>query len=366
MENNTYKPSNKFNITGFLLIILAVAGAGCLLSALYLKINQINPIVYLTILLTCGFGALLGLISNLIIHKFKIRNAGMALLAVLIGALIFTYFKWALYDYWDYKDVMENMKEKYNVSESDILKIEPEFERTLGGVITSPSTLWNDIKQINEEGRWSYSSSHSSSSTKTPVKGIPLTIVWIFEAGILLLIPMLMANSKAKCPFSETDDEWMTEYKTPFLFGNYDITRNKQLILNNPDEIFNIPYLENLAPRQGYIKGILYHSADYSECYLTLAIQTHNKKNNKYDSANIIKYLKLSYPQVDRLFDHCHLNKPFASTTNYNYQTQYQTPEQNTPMSNGYAQPTYQQPIYQPQQPTQNKSDYVDPDEFFK
>ncbi len=361
MGNNTYKPSNKFNITGFLLIILAVSGAGCLLSAIYLKINQINPIVYLTILLTCGFGALIGLIANLIIKKFKIRNPGMAVLAVLIGALVFTYFKWALYISWDNQNTLQEGKEDYHLTEEYMISKLPYLDNSLGDLLKSPSELMDQIKNVNEEGRWSYSSSHSSSSTKTPVKGIPLTIVWVFEAGILLLLPMIMANSKSKCPFSETDDEWMSEYKTPFMFGNYDVNRNKQLILNNPDELFNIPYLENLAPRQGYIKGILYHSADFSECYLTLAVQTYNKKNDKYDSANVINYLRLSYPQVDKLFDHCHLNKPFVSTTNYNYQPQYQTPQQNPSMNNDYAQTTYQ-----PQQPTQSRSDYVDPDEFFK
>lgn len=361
MENNTYKPSNKFNIAGFLLIILAVAGAGCLLSVIYLKINQINPIVYLTILLTCGFGALIGLIANLIIKKFKIRNPGMAILAVLIGALLFTYFKWALYISWDNQDIKDELSKHSSTYNKFYLPQYPNADKTFTEVLTSPSLLLEEIKDVNEEGRWSYSSSRSSSSSKTPVKGIPLAIVWIVEAAVLIVIPAGMAYSKAKHPYSETDDDWMPEYKTPFMFGTYDLTRNKQIILNNPDELFNIPYLENLPPRQGYVKGTLYHSADFSECYLTLATQTFNKKNDKYDSIDVIKYLKLNFSQVERLFDHCHINKPFASTTNYNYQPQYQAPEQNPPMNNGYAQPTYQQP-----QPIQNRSDYVNPDEFFK
>ena len=388
MENNTYKPSNKFNIAGFLLIILAVAGVGCLLSALYLKINEINPIVYLTILLTCGFGALLGLIANLIIKKSKIRNPGMAILAVLIGALAFTYFKWALYISWDNQNIMDEIKTTNSMSKHYYLRQHPNADKTFTEVLTSPSLLLEEISDVNEQGRWTYKANHSSTTPTTPVKGIPLTIIWIAEAGILLLIPMIMASIKAKCPFSETDNEWMAEYKTPFMFGNYDLTRNKQRILDYPDELFNIPYLDILQPRQSYIKGILYHSTDFSECYLTLAIQTHNKKNDKYDSVNIIEYLKLNFPQVERLFDHCHLNKPFASTTSYNYQQPYQAPQQNTqynngyaqqpyqpqyqapqqnpPMNNGYAQPTYQQPTYEQPQPAPKREDYVNPDEFFK
>ena len=359
MGNNTYKPSNKFNFAGLLLIILGVAGAGCLVSLVYLKINKINPIVYLTILLTVGFGAIIGVVANFVIKKFKIRNAGMAMLAVLIGALIFTYFKWATYVYWDNQEILHDGKEDYNLTEEYMISELPYLGNTLGDLLTSPSELWSQIKDINESGRWSYRASRSSSVPKTPVKGIPLTIVWLVEAAILIGLPMIMASGKAKQPYSETEDDWLKEYKNVFMFGNYNLNVNKQIILNNPDEIFNIPLFENV-PNQNHVKGTLYHSSDFSECYMTLSSQTYNAKNKKFDSSDVIQYLTLTYPQVDRLFDYFKMNKPFASATSYNYQQPtYQQPV--------YEQPSYQQPTYQqPQQPTQSNSDYVNPDVFFK
>ena len=256
MNEKTYKPSNKFSFPAFLLLILAVAVVGSLLSIPYLKINKINPIVYLSILIVVAFGFLLGLVANLLIKKFKIRNPMVVVLAVLIGGLMFTYFKWSLYDYWDGKEMVDTICDELDISKKELRKnlslyneiLEedglhiPDPDRSFIDVLTSPTTLIKDVKSINAEGRWTYKS-RSGNSEGTTVKGTFLLIVWIAEAGVLLFVPMAMALKRSKHPFIESEDEWANEYKAPFLFANFDIKGRKKMILDSPDQLMYLHFL---------------------------------------------------------------------------------------------------------------------------
>lgn len=86
---------------GVIAIALAVGVAGSLLSFVYLKINEISPSAYLCIALAAGFGCAMGYIAYVLIKAMKIHSKSSALIGVIIGCLIFTIFKWALYAKWD-------------------------------------------------------------------------------------------------------------------------------------------------------------------------------------------------------------------------------------------------------------------------
>ncbi|NLZ46127.1 MAG: hypothetical protein GX896_05495 [Clostridiales bacterium] len=106
-----YKAKGKFNILGTILIAVSVAVVGCLVSYVYLFINNISPLIVLCVLTALGFGLLLGLVGAFFVKIFKITNPLCAVIGVIIGCLIFTYFKWALYVSNDYNDnIYENFK----------------------------------------------------------------------------------------------------------------------------------------------------------------------------------------------------------------------------------------------------------------
>lgn len=107
-----YKSRKSIMPSGVLAIALAVSLVGCLLSFVYLKLCDICPSVYLCILLAIGFGAGLGVISKLLIKALKIHSVSSALLGVLIGCLVFTVFKWALYVTWDDEKIYDSIKDK--------------------------------------------------------------------------------------------------------------------------------------------------------------------------------------------------------------------------------------------------------------
>lgn len=97
----TYKSKKGLMPLGILAIALAVGVAGSLLSFVYLKINEISPSAYLCIALALLFGCAMGYIAYVLIKAMKIHSKSSALIGVIIGCLIFTIFKWALYAKWD-------------------------------------------------------------------------------------------------------------------------------------------------------------------------------------------------------------------------------------------------------------------------
>ena len=64
---NVYKSNKGIMPAGLLAIAVAVSIAGCLLSFVYLKINQVCPVAELCGLIALGFGALMGGIAFFLI-----------------------------------------------------------------------------------------------------------------------------------------------------------------------------------------------------------------------------------------------------------------------------------------------------------
>jgi hypothetical protein len=92
---------NKVSLSGLLLLFLGTTFTGAILSFAYLWLNEISPFIYLCIIAAVALGSAVGFVSALIIKLFKINNTSApalpALCAVILGCLVFSYFKWALY-----------------------------------------------------------------------------------------------------------------------------------------------------------------------------------------------------------------------------------------------------------------------------
>lgn len=360
----TYRPSGKFTPAGAIVLFLATAVAGSILSFIYLKLVSWIPFVYLNILLAAGFGVAIAYVAKLIIRKMKIRNVAAVLVAVLLGGLLFTYVKWAMYDYNDGKLLTNSLCDELNCDESDLPKLLknmkkyssnkeafdkiPEIGRSFSDVVFHPGTLFHDIKNINEDGRWTYSSNASSSSKKTDaatVKGPVLTIVWLGEIAIILGTALAMSLSFVKEPFIEKDNEWAKKYDKKFVFRATNGVALKNNLKQNPESILELEPVDFDPNVSDHITGELFHSGDFSECYMTLSLTTIkvNGKKRQSQNHNIISYVNVSNGLIDRIFDRCQMEKPYASA--------YTAPD-----NSAYAAQTT--PEY--------SSTNANPDEFFK
>jgi hypothetical protein len=106
----------KTSPVAYVLLFLATAVTGSVLSFLYLWINSLKilPIDWLYVLLAVAIGAAMGFVSTLIVKLFKIKSMLPAIAMVVLGCLAFTYFKWALY-------VAMDANREFNSVEEDFL-----------------------------------------------------------------------------------------------------------------------------------------------------------------------------------------------------------------------------------------------------
>ena len=420
MNSKFYRSSGKFSWSGIILVILTFVIVGGGLSWLYLLINRHCPSVYLCILAVVALSFGVGTIAKIFVKKFKIRSVPAVLLGTIIGLLLMNYVKWATYDYYDIKSIIEDAQdylegenaytyfqmdidfdesysfdENYDFltttnafdyyqlsstydgedylaefSDSQIAEMKEEtlyefydYDKILGEtkeecqvnvekakgesaydmvadadgmdiweyfdikdasfmeVLTSPADLWSDIKQINKEGRWSYSTSSTSSysynssenKNDDAVNGGLLWIVWFGELMIICISSMGCTLSQAKKVFIEQDDDWGKELDgNQFCYATMPSSAVKSLLVQSTDNLTRmLPVRPQDVPHgQPYIKFTLTHSVDFSECYLNAYAMNFVQKQRKYGATKIFTGLCISPKNVGILFTMCGCSVP--------------------------------------------------------
>ena len=180
-----------------------------------------------------------------------------------------------------------------------------DYDKTgLFDIIAHPSDLWNDIKSINKEGRWSYKSSHSSRDNGSLVNGTILWIVWGSEFILLLAFLVGGVRIKSKDPFIESEDDW-AEYKN--LKGAYkfmvpeDIKSFKTSMEQSPYTLFDYQTaVTQFLPT--YMVIDCYVSKSGNENYLTVYQQTINPKNKNPDTKVLVNKLFVDGDFMNRLY----------------------------------------------------------------
>lgn len=232
-----------------------------------------------------------------------------------------------VYEYYDYDTLLGDSKEecKKNLEKAkemtayEYLQYRDLEDYYIGGyetpsfmkVLTHPGTLWADIKDIAEVGRWSYTSSSSSNYSSSSnsdgdvVKGAMLWIVWIAELLIIDGCAIFFACQPAKNIFIEQDNDWAEVYdNNTFTFASTGSAQLKNMMEATADNILNLqPVNVSQIAGRPYAKLTVSHSRDYTENYLNGYIMTYNQKNRNYVSTKSFEGLKVSPMQVGVLFD---------------------------------------------------------------
>lgn len=111
MNEQYYKPSGRFSWKGIILMFLTYLVVGTALSWVYLWINRVSPSIYLCLFAAIGFGTAVGVIARLCVKLLKVRNVKAVLIGAVAGLVCMNYVKWAMYDYYDYKQIAEDYEE---------------------------------------------------------------------------------------------------------------------------------------------------------------------------------------------------------------------------------------------------------------
>ncbi|MFT3950370.1 MAG: hypothetical protein QM689_00040 [Oscillospiraceae bacterium] len=394
-----YKLSNRISAPGLILMIVSMCAVGAALSFIYLFVQEKNPLIYLGILLAFLFAGGLGWICSQFVKAFKITNAPVTYLAVIIGVVIFTYFNWAVYVARDYQATLDQTKADYGtdmkqssayeywgydwyfgenpeaVTKSQItavlekLKTESAYDDyqaylkdtgysvigtnsellnlyktrhltayesnqmqylygsdindaadyilktaqnsdlsaydfyfddiapryALGKVLTDPQNLWATIVNINKEGRWSMHRSYSSSNTDNEaVHGIMLWIAWLGEALLFFIVPLMMVKHRLEIPFIEYERRYAALFANPLIrFNDIEPKRLKAQVEADPESLL-LSAVQSVPPSNPFLSIELYHSADFTENYLSIYRNTYVKKNRKYQKHIAVRNLSVS------------------------------------------------------------------------
>lgn len=184
MSQTHYRPSEKPSVLGIVFGGLTGAVVAPLLAAIYAVAIVFIPLVYVNLLLTCGFGVAVGAAVAMALHFGKNRSTAVSI-TVISGAVILAYWLhwifWFAAQYW-----------------------RADFPPGDAVGLLFPPYLLEAIGSIYEEGTWSI-----GRGSDEAVSGFMLGIVWFAEALVILgggIVVGLMTG--AGNVFCERCDRW--------------------------------------------------------------------------------------------------------------------------------------------------------------
>lgn len=188
-QDRYYRPSGRIPFFGTVLML----GLGTLVALIsgfvYAVISRYNPIIYIQMFVTLGFGAVMGMTVNSVGHKFKVRNRFFAILISLVIGALGLYFAWVWYIWmlWDWNTNL---------------------------LIFQPAITWEIMQTLADRGIWKLQES-------TPT-GIVLYGFWLVEAVIVLGMCYL-TGAETGTPFCEDCNCW-TEKRDALTIAKADPT----------------------------------------------------------------------------------------------------------------------------------------------
>ena len=243
-------------------------------------------------------------------------------------------------------------------------------KHNIGFLLVHPGELWDDIRSINTQGRWTMSSRHSysSKSSKTPVTGVFLWLTWIGEMLLMFIPAVAIVRARATSPFIENDNDWAVtdkpqlsfKFVDPFPGNSNGENQFKVTFKNDIDSLFTLqPLLPQMGSLNTYYTVSYCHSRNYDENYLTIMhTRINNAKNNQRVNSAIVKNVRVDADYIATLHGMFGYPQPLAcnGVNRFAQQAQPQQEQANEQpqQQQQYAQQqAYEQPQQQQQYPQQ-------------
>ena len=169
-----YHPSGRIPIVGTASMLTLGTLVALVLGFIYAVISRYNPIIYVQVFVTLGFGAAMGITVRRVGHWTKVRNRIFRILISMLIGLMGLYFAWVWYIFvlsdWD----------------TSLLIFDPQVTATI-------------IQELAAVGVWEFKNAKPT--------GYVLYAFWLIEAGIVLCMCYL-TGSEVEEPFCEECDCW--------------------------------------------------------------------------------------------------------------------------------------------------------------
>ncbi|MCB2376298.1 hypothetical protein LGH70_01805 [Hymenobacter sp. BT635] len=284
-----YQPSKRITLGGILGFVLVGAAAAFGLAFAYVYATWYIPFIYINVVLTLGFGALLAYAVKRMTTVGKLRNPA------LVGWLALAVGLWAWYVQWAVYLTLLNGAGETEYAGHRFSITHTSFETdTFLGIITRPDLVLAMLPRLAEDGIWSIFT--------VKVSGFLLYLVWFAELAILLVFPWIVAHAEAATPFSERAGQWAEKLTFPqpaAAFSDPDATK-AALEAADWSHLQPLP-AEEITNSFGRLH--LFHAPqDEDCCYLSLenvTIEVDDKGKSSEKATDVLQYLQVS-PQVCR------------------------------------------------------------------
>jgi len=259
-----YRHSGKMPLLGIPLTVFFGAATAAILGLIYSYIIVYDPIIYINMMCTLGFGFCIGASVAKGVRLGKIRNPLLAGAYGLAFGLAGLYFAWVA-------DLWARSGKPFNLAafQPDVLK-------------------WY-IRHFYENGIWTISNHGQKGDT---VKGVFLGIIWIVEASVIAGFATVQAyKSVASVPFCEPCNEWTkTNVGAARLKYNPDIQRRlAEGDLIALDEALGASGTENLFTQLDL------HCCPKCDNSIFLSVCTVATTIDKKGNRNVVKKILLRY-----------------------------------------------------------------------
>lgn len=183
-----YRHSGRAPMGGVVAMLLVAGVAQAVIAAVYGALVFFSPFIYFNFLGTLGVGFVGGWLIRKIGMATHVRNLPVYLLAAAVVGLVGLYAAWVGWTY-----ALLERSFIINIDDAPVS-------------IFSPIALAYLIEQVGREGIWSIG------SDEQPVRGMMLYAVWLVEAGILVISPIVVAAAVRGEAYCEQTGCWLSEH----------------------------------------------------------------------------------------------------------------------------------------------------------
>lgn len=237
-----YEEPKSINPQGLIIASLIGVALAILLAFVYIILQVSIPLIYFAVLVTFGTGILLSFCTRFIAKITHNRNKKSQFIIALIIGILLNYFQWVAYLLY--------------VSKGQIPAI-GEYLLNLG-LIFSVNDFWGAIMELNSIGLWSVFG--------IEFKGGLLSIIWVLEFLLILLVPIIYIRKSKIFPYSEKYGKWYPKFtleeKFKIIHGAPKIIESlKQDVYKTIDEL-------GLGKGDRFTKIYLYYLEDEQNQYI--------------------------------------------------------------------------------------------------
>jgi len=248
-------------------------------------ITAINPIIYLGIVATIGFGLVFGIGYRILSKIAKVRDRKFITYSAAALILLGMYFSWSAYL-------------GYLLVEFD--HIFSLYLNSFGGLINI-GVYSEIIMSLLEEGAWEV--------FDIPVSGVILGIIWLAELAIVVYVAFKILRAYKPGPFDERFNKWYTKYGLLDEFQSLGMKKGFAEIegANVSEKIKNLD--KGRSTRFGRIS--IFYMEHAQQGYLLYENMGRDSKGKKIEAITIIDYLSISTAEAKKIIDNHHGKKEF-------------------------------------------------------